>query len=119
MRILVLIWTLVLVAGCETAPKKDSSESAKAADAKSKMDGAKKALKSASAGGTVSGTVTCSVGGDERVIEVVENDGGCVLRYTKVGKTTEPASAKNGTDYCNSVASKIQDNLKIAGFTCK
>lgn len=63
--------------------------------------------------------MTCSLSGDERVIEVVKkNDSECEVHYTKFGTTSKIAEAQNGADYCDTVRDKVKGNLEAASFEC-
>lgn len=62
--------------------------------------------------------VTCKLGSDDRVMEKVEKDGGCELRYTKFGETKVSATSSVGTAHCDEVQDRIRKNLEKFGFQC-
>ncbi len=65
-------------------------------------------------------TYTCSLKKDERKIAVNKTTTtNCEVNYTKMGATSKIATAKNGTTYCTTVATKIKTNLEKSGYTCK
>lgn len=65
------------------------------------------------------GTVTCTIKGDKRTIAIENEDGTCKVMYNKMGETKEVATGAKGSNHCETVATRIQNNLGKAGFTCK
>lgn len=65
------------------------------------------------------GTVTCTLNNDSRTIALNTMDTGCEVVYTKFGESNSVATDSSGTDYCQTVSDRIQNNLENAGFTCK
>lgn len=62
--------------------------------------------------------VTCSSGKDVRKLEVAKKDSGCSFDYTKLGKTSSAATAKQGLKHCEDSKMKTRKNLEAAGFKC-
>lgn len=62
---------------------------------------------------------TCHNGKDERVLEVIPKEKGCVLQYTKDGKTEQKAKASHGVQVCQDTLGKIRARLEQAGFHCE
>ena len=113
--LLLCLFLGVGLTGCQSASKSEakSSESEKAQKEASKTENPKQES------GEAMWSKTCKVEGDERKIEVVEKGEGCEVVYTKNGSTTQPASSRRGTAYCEEVATRIQNNLSNAGFECQ
>jgi len=116
---IVSFFCVAALTGCSGAGKKssDNNDSGKGSDKKSDT-------KTTSKGGTMpSGEVvwtkTCSVSGDSRTITVSKEGNGCIVSYSKFDSTSNPARSQRGTQYCEEVASRIQNNLSNAGFDCK
>jgi hypothetical protein len=61
----------------------------------------------------------CKNGADERILEVIPIDKGCVLRYTKAGKAEEKAKATHGVQICQDSLQKIAARLEKASFHCE
>lgn len=56
---------------------------------------------------------------DSRVLEIEKKSPvGCTLLYSKNGKSSEIASSKKGTNHCERIRSKVEENLKNGGFEC-
>ena len=65
-------------------------------------------------------TVTCTVGGTERILENRTADaGGCEVVYTKNGGESIIANAENNLDYCQEVVDRVANKLSNAGFSCQ
>ncbi len=65
-------------------------------------------------------TLTCSSGGDKRVIVTdAKEGGGCDVTYTKDGQSQPVASARNEIEYCDGVVQKMKSTLEGAGFKCE
>lgn len=60
----------------------------------------------------------CSKQKEQRVLEVLKKDNGCVLNYTKSGKTNATATSTSGTKHCSDSMSKIRLKLEKSGFHC-
>jgi hypothetical protein len=125
----VSILFLVLFVGCASAHKKEGDKTgkgdaaAKVVSEKSNVVKDKKAKAAAAATTTTAakaaGAVTCKSGGDERVLEVVAEGGGCKTMYTKGGQANSVATSGNGTQHCQDVSDKILAKLQAAGFNCQ
>jgi hypothetical protein len=115
-KFLILFPALLALSACShsaTKPEEKTAapaaKAAKAAPAPAKVA----AKKAASADGRV-----CRKGSDERKLEVVNKDSGCVLKYTKAGETKDMASAEHTGGYCEKVLEKMAGHLENAGYTC-
>lgn len=113
MKYLLLLLPLFLVA-CGSSGKKAEKEMKDTAKAEMQKAETKKESVMAAAG-----DISCNLGSDTRTLQVVKNDSGCVLQYTKSGAISEVASGGVGSNHCDNVANKIKGNLVSAGFTCK
>lgn len=122
MRLLIPVLFAVLVAGCSSSDKKIEAAdtgSAKAPAASATKPVAKEKVEKKAAAASTAGTVSCTSGEDKRSIEVRAKDSGCETAYTKAGNESVVATSNSGTDHCAKVQSRIQENLKTAGFTCQ
>ena len=63
--------------------------------------------------------MTCMKGSDTRLLEVTSENGGCELKYTKMGETKSVANSVKGTSHCNSVKDRIIGKLQEASYNCK
>ena len=61
----------------------------------------------------------CMNGAVERTLEVLPVEKGCVLRYTKGGKTEEKAKASHGVQICQDSMQRIAARLETSGFKCQ
>jgi len=61
----------------------------------------------------------CKNGNDERILEVIPMEKGCVLQYTKAGKAEEKAKASHGVQVCQDSLQKIASRLEAANFHCE
>ncbi|MGZ3737026.1 MAG: hypothetical protein ACXVC0_18795, partial [Bdellovibrionota bacterium] len=61
----------------------------------------------------------CKNGKDERILEVIPMEKGCVLQYTKGGKAEEKAKASHGVQICQDSLQKIAKRLETANFHCE
>ena len=55
----------------------------------------------------------------ERVMETLPENKGCVLQYTKAGKTEEKAKSVRGVQLCQNALKKIAARLEAAGYHCQ
>lgn len=63
--------------------------------------------------------LTCSVGSDERTVEIIEGDSPkCEVFYTKNGERLSIARANWDVAYCTKVLNQVKGNLENAGFSC-
>lgn len=62
---------------------------------------------------------TCKKDKDERVMEIIPTQKGCVLQYTKAGKTEEKAKSVRAVQVCQDAMKKITDRLESAGYHCE
>lgn len=63
--------------------------------------------------------VVCKFETEERKLEVANQGAGCVVNYTKSGKTNAVASALNGRTHCETVLARIRKKLEDAGYHCQ
>lgn len=63
--------------------------------------------------------VDCHNGKDERRLEAQTKDAGCVLLYTKFGKTAQIGQSRKGVELCRTKLREVQANLERAGHSCK
>ena len=62
---------------------------------------------------------SCSLGSDERMIEIVEGENPkCEVFYTKNGERLSIAKANWDSSYCEKVSGQVKGNLENAGFSC-
>jgi hypothetical protein len=61
----------------------------------------------------------CTKEKDERVLETLPKEKGCVLQYTKGGKTEEKAKSVRGVQVCQDALKKIATRLEAAGYKCE
>jgi hypothetical protein len=106
------------------APENKTNDSAVPASTKDQkappVEKSKKKAKKATAANTAGAdSVKCANGGDQRILEINEKDGGCEIIYTKSGEAKPVASAAHGKQHCQEVSEKIQAKLTDAGFTCQ
>ncbi len=116
MNYLILILATLFLIGCGSSGKKaeeaaDSTEAKAEASKEATKDSSKKVAASENA-------INCTMGGDKRTIDVVSNDQGCSVQYTKAGTSNEVASGSSGSAHCTNVAERIKGNLESAGFSC-
>jgi hypothetical protein len=109
---------ILLAAVLSSAPAlaADTPAPAKKADAKAS---AKPATNAAEADNEVVERRTCKKDGDERTLEVLPKERGCILQYTKAGKSETKANASHGVQVCRDTLGKIQARLEQAGFHCE
>jgi hypothetical protein len=62
---------------------------------------------------------TCKNGNEERVLEILPTQKGCLLQYTKAGATEEKAKSVRGVQICQDAMKKIADRLTAAGYRCE
>ncbi len=62
---------------------------------------------------------TCSHGKDERRLETLTKDAGCVLHYTKFGQTKKIGEAKRGVELCREKMKGVKTSLEKAGYKCQ
>lgn len=68
---------------------------------------------------TTAKSFSCSLGSDERSIEIVEGENPkCEVFYTKNGERLSIAKANWDASYCDKVANQVKGNLENAGFSC-
>lgn len=63
--------------------------------------------------------IGCKNGADTRRLEVHTKDAGCLLHYTKAGKTSQIARASHGVDICKENLAKVRKTLEGAGYHCE
>ena len=64
-------------------------------------------------------SMTCTVGSDERTIEIVKGDSPkCEVFYTKSGEKLSIAKANWDVSYCEKVLGQVKGNLESSGFSC-
>lgn len=63
--------------------------------------------------------VDCKNGQDTRRLEVQTRDAGCVLLYTKFGKTLQIGQSRRNVELCRQKLHEVQANLEKAGHSCK
>jgi len=63
--------------------------------------------------------LTCRKDQDERVMEIIPTQKGCVLQYTKAGKTEEKAASVRAVQVCQDAMKKITARLQAAGYRCE
>ena len=69
--------------------------------------------------GTERSGATCTNGGDERMVSVIDTkEGPCGVVYSKYGKKLTVAYAKFEMPFCDKVYENILGNLKNGGFDC-
>jgi hypothetical protein len=61
---------------------------------------------------------SCTKGSETRLFEIVKTEKGCVLNYTKSGKTTAVATSSHGVQHCEKSEEKIRSKLEKAGYQC-
>ena len=124
----VSILFLVLFVGCASAKKKEDDKAkadpaAKVVAEKSNIVKDKKTKVEAATSTSVkagAGAVQCKgAGGDDRVLEVVAEGGGCKTVYTKGGQPNNVATSQSGTQHCQEVSDRILGKLQAAGFNCQ
>ena len=62
-------------------------------------------------------TTTCSAHGDQRVIELVTDEQGCKVNYTKAGETKTLWSSSRA-EYCAPHAAEFIEKQKGWGYEC-
>ena len=62
---------------------------------------------------------TCHKGNDERFLEVIPKERGCVLRYTKGGKAEDKATSVHGVQICQDTLKKMRQRLEKSEFKCE
>lgn len=102
-----------LLAGCSSAKVKKTMNSKSHVVMRSSKATAHKAA------GMTETTVTCTKKKDKRVAVVAVRKNGCILEYTKFGKTKEIASGGPKSHHCTDVQNSIRKNLTKAGFKCQ
>jgi hypothetical protein len=109
--------TIVFAVGCASKKKMDEPTS-KTADQKTEV---KKSADKAQEKATekTGKTAKCTNSGDVRTIEIKADGKGCQVLYTKFGTENSVASSSFGTEHCEKVLTKIEDNLTKAGFKCE
>lgn len=68
---------------------------------------------------SVAGDVTCTSGGDVRILSTKAKGQGCELEYTKGGQANVIASQITGNEKCDEVTTRVKDKLVAAGFKCE
>lgn len=63
--------------------------------------------------------VDCANGKDQRRLEAQTKDAGCVLLYTKFGKTMQIGQSRKGVELCRTKLKEVQANLERGGQKCK
>ena len=63
-------------------------------------------------------TLVCIRDEEERKIELFRKDGGCYLKYIKLGKEKDVASSQTGESHCQQVLAKMKGHLVAAGYQC-
>lgn len=61
----------------------------------------------------------CENNGDQRELEIVSENGGCKLNYTKNGTASMVANQKAGDEKCKEIFDRIKGKLETSGYTCK
>lgn len=61
----------------------------------------------------------CASGAEKRRLEVLTRGPGCTTQYTKGGKASEVAAAKNGVDVCKSALARVKKKLEDSGYKCQ
>ena len=61
----------------------------------------------------------CVNGKDARRLEAQTKDAGCVLLYTKHGKTSQIGQARRGVELCREKLKEVRANLERGGHKCK
>lgn len=106
---------------CDSKNCKHKKQAQEAKDEKAQDGAAAKEVKEAStsSGSANASTVNCTLNSDTRIIAINTMDTGCEVIYTKFGEANSVATDSAGTDYCQTVSDRIQNNLENAGFGCK
>ena len=125
MKLFIPLFFALILASCSSSPKQPQIESGSkdnsaAPAAKPATVATTKAAKvAAEKPAAATGTVTCTHKEEKRIIEVRSKDKGCETAYTKAGAESVVATSNSGTAHCMKVQSRIQENLKGAGYTCQ
>lgn len=106
MKIFVMILLGSFLVSCAAKQKSAQSTTTPAAAGKTETSKLLKAM-------------TCMKGSDTRLLEVTTENGGCELKYTKMGETKSVATSVKGTSHCNSVKDRIIGKLQEASYNCK
>lgn len=64
-------------------------------------------------------SISCKNGNDLRQLEVHTQNAGCVLNYTKYGKTSQVAVARNGVELCQAKLKNVKTRLDEGGYRCE
>lgn len=64
-------------------------------------------------------SVKCTLGKEERILEVFPKKAGCNLQYFKAGKNNEIAAYRNGVDPCKEKLRQVKVRLEGAGYHCQ
>lgn len=63
--------------------------------------------------------ISCEKGKDARILEVVKEGPGCIMNYTKNGKTTAETKSAHGDKHCLDHQKKVREKLERSGFKCQ
>ncbi len=108
--------TAFVIIGCSNTQKSTTDTKNTSAQKVSKKDA--KSTQSKTEVKASGSAILCKKGSDERKLEIITANNGCQLAYTKLGETSNVASAASGTEYCDTVSKRIQGKLADAGYTC-
>lgn len=122
MKQILVILSLVALAACNTAKKKEqAAEAPKApAPAVATVAPAQPAVKPKVESKMASEQqYTCTVNGDKRIVEYKTNNGRCEIHYTKQGTSEEVAWGQATPSICSDVFARIRSNIEGKGFSCE
>ncbi|MBI3542805.1 MAG: hypothetical protein HY075_05965 [Deltaproteobacteria bacterium] len=110
---LILLLLPIAIAGCASAKKQPTTDTANAATPAKAEQAAAPATAAADAD-----KITCTQDTENRVLAVVKKGAGCALEYTKEGKTSTPSTSQHGLEHCKATQKKIRAKLEAAGYKC-
>lgn len=112
MRLIVLTLSIAAFTGCSGTAKRD--EAPKAPPPANTETAAVPANP-----GPSRSSIICKRAGETRTLHIDKlQPKGCKLLYSNHSATEPVASSVHGTDHCDKVSARIQDNISKIGFNC-
>jgi streptogramin lyase len=77
------------------------------------------AMASPSAAPSETAKISCEKGKDTRILEVIRDGAGCIVNYTKNGKTSSATRSSHGDKHCLDYQKKVREKLEHSGYKCQ